>query len=598
MSTSVLPAQKISPVRTFASDIAAVRSTGQKMNASSSLVGTTVQKIATPKATVAVVPIPTKKPVVKNTPAADAAIPPFHTFSKPIVKKSSPLNVTPIDTTDVTKTTQSRAQSTLTAPSHGVMVGDGADVENNATVITDTKHNRFSVTGAVMGNLTDWYTQQKKNLNGESKPKYTLPEADRRRGVIQKATSQTGRMTTADHAAVLAKLRTARSKNQPVTKSSPVTMAVSTPPVWETAQQDTTATQLTSPAHSSASELPRVNPIISTKIPDPKVEGGVQQKNITPIIPTLPPVSAKNSPTTFTEPVSPIIPITRTKITPIIPQTSAVITNQSRPIATQPVAVMTVSSASTTAITEPTLVIPSIPTPPTNTRAKSPTKIKIPRYVYITIGGLVILGSIGGLFLVLTPTETPTPITTTRIISDESAPTIDVTPDFFLVSTKEDIVSALTSQMNDEVSLSEIKLLSRTTGAPLSPTEFFTAFDIQVPISFVTAINQIKFGVYRGEPWLTLIMSDTPTGQGGMFTWEKTIMNDIKPWFSAETPNINLSQKNIFTDSIIDARDVRLQKDTQSDYQVLYGFINSNEILITTNDTSWLNLEQKLNGGL
>lgn len=603
MSTPVLTVKKISPVRTFANDIAQVRDANPKVIATPAVVS--VKKVA-PRPQV---PISTntdliKKVGAKAAPTVDAAIPPFHTFSKPLIKKSSPLAITKVDTSEIDATNRSTAQSTLTAPSHGVLVGDGADAVNNATVITDTKHNRYSVTGAVIGNLSDWYSQQKKNLNGDNKPKYTLPEADRRKGVIQKATSQTGRMTTADHAEVLARLRTARTKNQPVIQTVSTVAAATKAPVWDTAADEKTLpAQVPQPIVEAVVSQKIITPVISstsqaeviTLAPRVSQEPITPRKIITPIIPTLPKV-APTKISTASSSTRVVVPLARTKITPTIPLTTAIVTNPALPVPTPtiPTPSTVISPVSKQKIfAEPVTSNSSAMTP-----NKSRTGIKVSRSAYIVGAGVLVLGCIGGVFLILKPTDTPTPITTTRTISDIPKSTPAATPAVVLVSTQEDIISALTNQLNEETSLSEVTLISKTTGAPLSPTEFFTAFDVDVPLSFIAAINQIKFGVYREQPWLSLVVSDTPTGQGGMFTWEQTIMNDLKPWFSAKTPSINQSLKKAFNDIIIDARDVRIQKDTQSDYQILYGFINANEILITTNDTSWLNLGEKLNGGL
>lgn len=583
MSSPVLTPTKISPVRTFASDIALVRTTNPKTVIAETPTHTR-QVISHPQPkTIKAVNTP---PVLSLLPTLDSAIPPFHTFSKPTVKKVLPPKVTTIDTHEVGTSRRSSAQSTLTAPSHGVTVGDAADADNSATVITDTKHKRYSLTGALVGNFSQWYTEQKKNLTGENKPKYTIPEADRRKGVIQKATSQTGRTSTADHADVLARLRTARKNNQqPV--QTPVTATSNTPPVWETAIAETAIV---------ISEPKRQPTTVVTPQPVSEIEPVIT----TPIIPAVSKSAHIKIPvnTTLnrTPPTSqPAVSATRIKISPTIPSFSQGVTAQ------KTLAPVTPLLSTAEVVSVPTIERSSAPVYATLIQQTAPVarrSIEIPRSVYIVTAGFFVLGSIAGLFVLFKPETIPNPITSTRTLPEDIKSAPDSTKEPILVTTQEDIIMALNNQTSEDISLREVNLLSTVTGSPLSPPEFFTTFGATLPLSFVSAINQIRVGMYRGEPWIVLVVSDAPTGQGGMFAWEQTIQSDLKSWFGKGTQATNQDIARGFTDSIIDGRDVRLHKGDPSGYQILYGFINTNEILITTTDTSWLNLGQQLNSGL
>ncbi len=241
---------------------------------------------------------------------------------------------------------------------------------------------------------------------------------------------------------------------------------------------------------------------------------------------------------------------------------------------------------------------PALATPTKSTISLPKQNINLPRSVYIAIAGTVVIGSIAGIFFLFNKQgNIPNQIMISQTIPDESKTIQTVTPTSVFITDKEDIITAVKTHVSDGTSLLEITLQSATTLAPLTPTEFFSMFEITVPLAFVSAINQIQTGTYRGQPWIQLNVSDTPTGQGGMFVWEQTIINDLRPWFSSTTRSTTQISRNGFTDIIINSRDVRFKKDSQNDYQIMYGFTNPNNILITTNEASWINLEQLLSSG-
>lgn len=66
------------------------------------------------------------------------------------------------------------------------------------TVITDTKKSGPSFFGELQKSLSDWVSSLKKTLKPKKKNAYAVTRTERRRGVVQKATSKTGTIFTAD----------------------------------------------------------------------------------------------------------------------------------------------------------------------------------------------------------------------------------------------------------------------------------------------------------------------------------------------------------------------------------------------------------------
>lgn len=256
MSTTT-PVPTVPKVRTFAADLTATRSL-RGLNVPSSTIPTSTSFTVVKKTAVQIQPsttlTPKKSPlptVLKKLPVAtikppiivspiEKPIPPFHTFKKP-TPASAP-EITTIDTTEFNANAKISRPSVLAIPGveHLNVPKTSTEVEGG-TIITDTKGEKFSLFGAIGTSLSEWWKTRQKNAIARKKPKYTVPEADRRKGVIQKATTQTGRTSSADHAAVLSRIKAAKKTTRGGNTS--MLVAAPTPPVAETEwTTNTTAT--------------------------------------------------------------------------------------------------------------------------------------------------------------------------------------------------------------------------------------------------------------------------------------------------------------------------------------------------------------------
>lgn len=191
-------------LRTFASDMQAVRKElGQEETPSSDV------PIAAAPTPIAAAPKPIKtlvqndqpkekeiKPAVKaptihhrpvDTPSSPTKIPAFHELQK---------SVTTIQKNSTKVSHHERPlHEKKQVPKHSVPARP--NIGYDATVITDTKSERFKLFPSIVASLKGWF----KRITAKKPkkvPKYTVPETERRKGVIQKATSKTGTIFTAD----------------------------------------------------------------------------------------------------------------------------------------------------------------------------------------------------------------------------------------------------------------------------------------------------------------------------------------------------------------------------------------------------------------
>jgi hypothetical protein len=158
------------------------------------------RKIPTPpKTTIQII----QKPVVPKK------IPAFHKIEKTL--KDIDLS----DTANKKKVHKVKHSTKGITPSK--RVGGGA-------IITDTKTSSFSVFGEIKKSITNWFN----NRNKKSTPKLAVSKADRRKGVIQQATTKSGTIFTADNETLKERIKARKQQEQhkphaPETNWSPYT---------------------------------------------------------------------------------------------------------------------------------------------------------------------------------------------------------------------------------------------------------------------------------------------------------------------------------------------------------------------------------------
>jgi hypothetical protein len=597
-----------------------------------------VKPVAIPKPKVAVppIPVPTPKTVVppttlplsqptpkKNT---DAAIPPFHTLNKTV---TTPVQT--IDTSEFAASAKNVKPSVLANPGEEPLSVNSRDTSDNGTIITDTKRNRFSIWGAIQESLSSWFATQKQTALRKKTPTYTVPEADRRKGVIQKATTQTGRTSTSDHAAVVSRIKSSqktvrRSSTPVVTTPTPAVVRPSHLPIVEpfAEVEPTLPEQITSPIPVPVAvpepvidvpppvpqTRPRITPSIPT-IPEP-VETPAQvvsepitvsekavSKSIAEKLQELEQATEKTNETIVAESAPSVTPIERPRITPSIPEASV-----PTPVAIEDGELSEVSTTeedpteSDTPATTPNWAQSITATEKSISRNAVAIRLFLSRTNHIALGvaggiSVVVIGWYGVQTLRnIRTTVAPTATTENSTALLTTGTRIATTT---LVAKKEDFTRTLRASDSGTDSLSEVTIENPTTHTQLSPSEFFTLLGARVTTNFTAAIDRVGFGSYHGTPWLILHSSDNATVQGGMLAWENNLDSDLSGWFSTTTLHTTKKGITLFHDDTIAGKDVRILSDSDGKERVVYGFIKPNLLLITNNTTTFLNLADKGN---
>lgn len=567
---------KLAPVRTFAQDLerqrrvdGSSRSTKTSETLKASPPQHTDSKSAAPKK---VTPPP---PPTETTTPPLTENPPFHAFKK----KAKP--ALSIDTKEVEKSIVDKPSSVLTQSHNNVSLQDDEMDVSDATIITDTKRKRFSLTQALIESLTDWWSNTKETYLEKKQPKYMVPDAERRKGVIQQATSKTGRASAADHGAVVARLRAHKRAGHPAQ-----TDHVETDPAHLLEAPDTDGWEETpTGVHNvnfevrksvrTASDTPTPPP---TKTIAPLPAKPAIKPIVVPVVPEVVPTSPAAAPAPKT--VVPTVPAPAPSITPTVPAPTPV------PVPTTRSADLTPTPATDAVVPEQTMRIPvreqlrrkEFSLYDTNTAALSVVALLV----------IVVTGFVGIRALVGFVTDsrsgneqfTPAP----QFIN--STVTTSVLPN----PTRAALATSLSAATESETPIIEVTYLHTDAASPISAHELLQVINSDLPVSFTQSVTGSVFGSYRGAPFILLNTTDIATARGGMLAWESTIDRDFSQLW--QVPNRSVGQT--FTDMMIESVDVRALGASDTELIVLYGFVTPNQLLITTNTTAFINLVQSL----
>ncbi len=121
---------------------------------------------------------------------------------------------------------------------------------------------------------------------------------------------------------------------------------------------------------------------------------------------------------------------------------------------------------------------------------------------------------------------------------------------------------------------------------PIVATNFLAALVTHAPPSFVRSLkNNFMLGSYDYDaPNLFIVLSGTAHDYmyTGMLAWEPKLLGDLGPLFAIDTTNAYRSYLDtVFTDGIIENRDVRILYTLDKKPILFYTFLDPNTVVIT-----------------
>lgn len=448
----------------------------------------------------------------EDTPEVSTKIPAFHELDKNLTSPKVPIPP-PKKINEPNATTESKKPSKV-------------NIGYDSKVITDTKSNRFKLFPAIIVAIKSWFNVLKTNRKKKLAPKYSIAETNHRKGVIQKATSKSGAIFTADNETIKEQIR--RRRQQEKEQEEKISHEPET--TW-------------SPNTETGYNLLEA-PDVTTKV---VIEYKKPRASITPVI--------------------------ESAVTP-----NEVVDKETGP----EVADLIESAQSIKEHTESQGVTTDHKQKDKIGTDHQPSRLLNIDTNILTIATLIIIVSfVTILFATRIISQQSSPIdieekTVTfpekSIIKNTEVVSVALTNDYL-----ERIPQFITSTIeNMPMGLVEIPITSLS-GGELTPSYLFGLLRFQTLPSFRQSITSARFAtINHSSPVMVMRFVDEDTVKGGLLNWEKTMPSDMRVLY-----NIPMEAEGKFTDEKIGDTDVRLLR-YNNEILIIYGIINGNTILITS----------------
>lgn len=499
-------------------------------------------------------------------------IPAFHELQQELENSINPKKPDtsafskPYDTPVPTKTPQ-KTKPTIKAKDPIALSG--------GTVITDTKRTDFSFLSAIISSVTEFFHSLSEQFNKpKAPPKYTVAVPERRKGVIQKATSKTGTIFTADNETL--KEEILRRRREQAAKPE-ISWSANTEvgyPLLEAPEPSITNVVVTY-KHETALRLTKPQPVIT---PTPVAEDERRWSEPARVEPPTPRIVVP-PPTPEPIPLPAIEPLPE----PVVVPSPLFETAPLREVTPAPVSPPTPSakpkikrswfSGIRSSLTATKDQYTSLSTVNSNVVALTIVGIII---------GVVVVGVTTRSLIALLSSESGTPVASEMkaplIVADRNG-TILFTPGS--VNSVEQIITAGVSTTG--AGITEIRFLD-TNQVELSPQTLFTLFGFQTNPNFNQSVSTLRLLSLDGQNRGFLFeVTDATTVFGAMLEWESEMYSDL-----GELLNLPVTRPENarYIDRTIGQSDVRiLVVDGQE--ILMYGFIDNDLLLITTDSTQF-----------
>jgi hypothetical protein len=522
---------KTSPakIRTFAGDLEIERERQGKKPKQEKVVEVAQDSVVTPPEAVILNKIPEK--------VSPEKIPSFHELHK---------QVDNIEATSIKPKREPRIK-VKKKKSKKIKLNVGFD----ATVITDTQSKRFKLIPSIIDSIKSWFKEvtasKKKKVH-----KYTIPETSRRKGVIQKATSKSGSLFTADSETIKERVRQRQQRSfldesvdqeEPDTSWSPFTesgygllksgnnsgdttqnikvgykkVSIPTPPIPRNPSLEQTESDMNEARWVSAEESFREPTPVVDKIPE--AEGVPETKPDDEVIEDTPDQKKEEE---FKE--------------VIVPQPEVKSTD-TRKVDTNTLSIIILSSIIGLVII-----------------------IIVARIIFVTVTERTNTD-----FVQVSPPES--------ILADSNIKAIVLTTENL-----DDLAKLISESRIGTNELTEI-VITTESGEEVSPSYVFELLGFEASAALKQSLTSIRFVISDSmqEESILLSFNNETMVRGSLLLWETSILNDMRPLYSLPESS-NLS----FIDNSIEKHDVRIIKQNK-EVVLLYSIVSDNTAIISKN---------------
>ena len=450
------------------------------------------------------------------------------------------------------------------------------DNSKPGVIITDTKHNRFRLFPAIFKSINQWFADLSLKRATRNTPKYKIPETSRRKGIIQRATSKTGKFASADALSIHERIRLRKEKAIPKT---PIT-------IW-TANTEPGFPLL----EARESRISNIKVVLKKSFQN-LTEAVTLKEDLEPITPVVITPKESQEPVAITPaPIKNPLP----QPLPVIPVPETIITPR-EPVVKPPV----------NQIVEPT---PEISTKEEGVASEKVTRLKptsLKEWLFSLSINTISIG-VFALVLALIIVSVSGYVWFNRKLPEAA---INTSPSYQslidgplqLIYPKtltkagllEEVINSFKSTEGDVAQ--QIFVASADGKTLLKPETVLDTMDFSLEPAFLKSISYIYFGGLRKSiPFVLLDTADYTTTRGGMLNWETTIYEDLSPLFNYnQSYDEGTIKTAIFVDAVINKNDVRILRTLSGAELLVYGLINRDLVIITTNSNSFTEITNLL----
>jgi hypothetical protein len=462
------------------------------------------------------------------------------------------------------------------------------------TIITDTKSNTFKLLPSIFTSIKSWFKKLATYKKKKKTPTYTVPETTSRKGVIQRATSKTGTIFTADNKTLKERIRRRRSATQETVgdnKTEPSWSPYTEPGynLLKAPKQDRTSNVIIEYKKQRLAVLP------SEKVA-PKLEEE-EKETVTETAETIP------QPSWESEVVPPLekkvlleTPLSKTKekeetkheIVETFPSTDM---SETLPVAensklpstdvseTLPVAENSKLPSTDMSETLPVAENSKLPSTLSKLINQSETNTLTITLVIVFVSVIFIVRLI---MIGLDSSPTDTLVTTKPLIQDTKLINI-LLNESELDQLPQLLRTAITSAPTGVVELSIVSADSSS----LSASYLFEILGFNASPSLQQSITYVRFvTVDQSDPVLLITFVDKNTVLGGLLDWEETMANDMRSLYP-----IPVEVNGEFIDETLEGIDIRILRN-DDEVILVYGFVSDNTLLIAPNMSDFTQIAQ------
>jgi hypothetical protein len=412
------------------------------------------------------------------------------------------------------------------------------------TVITANKTERTPLLTEISHAVAEWFSTIKKSLVAKKKNTYTVSKTAHRKGVVQKATSKTGTIFSADNETLRKQIK-ARQRAEQKHADDEIIWSPYTEPGYPLLESQ----ELTSG--------------------DPRIQK-VSITNKTSTVPKTPP--------------------------PVIKETEKIPELQEKPLDPPPAPTLVDQKMSTPPVPEPSVstptqaqqIIEESPTTPEPTTAKRQPLFSHLSFEDTNTLTILIMGLVIGIGLVIVLLSN---LFTARDISPlPPAPPAAIYPTAtfqpLLLATND--FNSLLQQIEQAFSEIDGQAVEFELTAPnqevLNPVTILNILQTEPNDEFAKGIEFVRFlETATGDRAIILQATNHATAVGGMLDWEAALLLDVTPFFNL--PDMPLSPGE-FVDEQVNNTDIRALNYT--DDQLLFYLVTNDETIVITDNLSVL----------